>query len=157
MEDRPETTIDAGWPVEGIARRARVITDNDYGGDPDGLIELAHQLLSPSVEVRAVIGSHLRDGWNRSPDAAVAAARTIVELTGRTDVPVLRGSDGGVADHDTPAASAGVDAIVKEAMRHDVALPLYVTCGAGLTALGERLARRATDRPASHPDLDRRR
>ncbi len=126
---------DADWPVEGIARRSRVITDNDYGGDPDGLIELAHQLLSPSVDVRAVIGSHLRDGWNPSPRAAVDAARTVVDLIGRADVPVRRGSDGGLADHDTPAPSDGVDAIVTEAMRDDVDVPLFVTCGAGLTAL----------------------
>ena len=51
------------------------------------------------------------------------------------DVPVLRGSDGGLADHHTPAASDGVDAIVAEAMRDDVEAPLFVTCGAGLTAL----------------------
>ena len=126
---------DEGWPVDGIVRRSRVITDNDYGGDPDGLIELAHQLLSPSVDVRAVIGSHLRRGWDPSPRAAVAAARSVLELTGRADVPVLRGSDGGLADHHTPAASDGVDAIVAEAIRDDVEVPLFVTCGAGLTAL----------------------
>ena len=34
--------IDDGWPVGEIACRLRVITDNDYGGDPDGLVELAH-------------------------------------------------------------------------------------------------------------------
>ena len=114
---------DDGWPVDGIARRSRVITDNDYGGDPDGLVELAHQLLSPNVDVNAVIGSHLRHGWDPSPQAAVAAARTILELTGRLDVPVLSGSDGGLADHRTPVASDGVDAIVAEAMRDDVEVP----------------------------------
>jgi purine nucleosidase len=126
---------DDGWPVDGIERRVRVITDNDYGGDPDGLVELAHQLLSPNVEVRAVIGSHLRVGWDPSPRAAVAAARTVLELTGRTDVPVVSGADRGLADHRTPAASAAVDAIVTEALRDDAAGPLVVTCGAGLTAL----------------------
>ena len=127
--------VDDGWPVDGIARRVRVVTDNDYGGDPDGLVELAHQLLSPNVDVRAVIGSHLRQGWDPSPRAAVAAARAVLELTGRTDVAVVSGSDGGLADHHTPVASDGVDAIVTEAMRDDVEAPLFVTCGAGLTAL----------------------
>ena len=126
---------DEGWPLDAIAHRSRVITDNDYGGDPDGLIELAHQLLSPSVEVAAVVGSHLRRGWDTSPHAAVAAARTIIELTGRTGVPVLSGADGGLADHRTAAASDAVGAIVREAMREDVELPLYITCGAGLTAV----------------------
>ena len=43
-----------------MSPRLRVITDNDYSGDPDGLVQLAHLLLSPSVDVRAVLGSHLR-------------------------------------------------------------------------------------------------
>ena len=124
-----------GWPVERIARRSRVIADNDYGGDPDGLVELAHLLLSPSVEVRAVIGSHLRHGWDPSPQLAVAAARTVIDLVGRTDVPVLTGSDRGLADHSTPASSNASAAIVTEAMRDDIELPLYLTCGAGLTQL----------------------
>ena len=29
--------------------RCRVITDNDYCGDPDGLVQLVHQILSPSA------------------------------------------------------------------------------------------------------------
>jgi purine nucleosidase len=45
------------WPPGGP--RLRVISDNDYAGDPDGLFQLAHHVLSPSVDVRAVIGSHL--------------------------------------------------------------------------------------------------
>ncbi|HEU5484006.1 MAG TPA: hypothetical protein VFU98_03795, partial [Microlunatus sp.] len=39
--------------------RFRVISDDDYAGDPDGLFQLAHHLLSPSVQVRAVTGSHV--------------------------------------------------------------------------------------------------
>ena len=112
-----------------------MITDNDYGGDPDGLIELAHQLLSPSVDVRAVIGSHLRERMG----PVAPSCRRRGSYRGRSDRagrrPVRRGSDGGLADHDTPAASDGVDAIVTEAMRDDVDVPLFVTCGAGLTAL----------------------
>jgi hypothetical protein len=39
--------------------RSRVIVDNDLSGDPDGLVHLAHQLLSPTSDVRAIIASHL--------------------------------------------------------------------------------------------------
>ena len=51
--------------------RFRVISDNDYAGDPDGLYQLAHHALSPSVELRAVIGSHLAvdDPFDRSAGA----------------------------------------------------------------------------------------
>lgn len=48
----------AGLPLQGAwaqgvqgeaAPRMRVIIDNDFSGDPDGLFQLAHHLLSPSV------------------------------------------------------------------------------------------------------------
>jgi inosine-uridine nucleoside N-ribohydrolase len=115
-----------------------VITDNDYGGDPDGLVELAQLLLSPSVEVRGVIGSRLRgnDGFDPAPERAVAEARRVVELAGRADdVAVHAGSASPLSDRSTPVMSAGVEAVVSEAMREDTALPLYVTCGAGLTQI----------------------
>jgi inosine-uridine nucleoside N-ribohydrolase len=115
-----------------------VITDNDYGGDPDGLAELAHLMLSPTMQVSAVVGSRARadDGWDASVDRSVGAARTIVELTGRSaDVPVLAGAEHSLIDHSRAAATAAVDAIVAEALRDDTDLPLYVTCGAGLTQI----------------------
>ena len=44
------------WVNSDIVKpRIRVIIDNDFGGDPDGLFHLAQQLLSPSAEVRAVV------------------------------------------------------------------------------------------------------
>jgi purine nucleosidase len=60
-----------------IKPRLRVIVDNDFSGDPDGLFQLAHQLWSPSVEVRGIIGSHLKagDGFNNSKKQADDAAR----------------------------------------------------------------------------------
>ena len=112
------------WPA---APRVRVISDNDYCGDPDGLVQLAHHYLSPSVDLRCVIGSQRSEhyqGPNPSgPDDSVAAAQRIAELTGRDDVPIVA------------APSAAADAIVAEAMRNDTDLPLYVACGGGLTSL----------------------
>jgi len=113
-----------------VAPRLRVIVDNDFSGDPDGLFQLAHLLLSPSVEVRAIIGSHLKvgDGFDPSATQADNAARKAAEvvallhLAGR--VPVLAGANLGMANDSTPARSAGVDFIIKEALRTDTPLPL---------------------------------
>jgi inosine-uridine nucleoside N-ribohydrolase len=130
-------TSDA-WPIESIAPRARVLTDNDYGGDPDGLVELAQLLLSPSVEVAGVIGSRAgdEDGWDASHERAIAEAQSIIELTGRAGtVSVLAGAERALPGHATPDASAAADAITAAAMRDDSDLPLYVTCGAGLTQI----------------------
>ena len=120
--------------------RIRVISDNDYAGDPDGLFQLAHLLLSPSVDVRAVIGSHLRQGdWFDPSDQTATNARDraleIVELVGRQgSVTPIEGSNAPLADRDTPIRSPGAEAIVTEAMRESDQ-PLFVTMGGGLTEL----------------------
>lgn len=57
----PPGRAQAGSPAHNIVPRMRVIVDNDFSGDPDGLFQLVHLLLSPSVEVRALIGSRLGD------------------------------------------------------------------------------------------------
>lgn len=120
--------------------RVRVISDNDYSGDPDGLAQLAHHALSPSVELSLVIGSHLRPGdpfdpSGASADNAAAIARGILERCARTDVPVLAGAN--AADEPSPAA----ERIVAEALREDDR-PLYYCAGAGLTDLAAALRMR---------------
>jgi purine nucleosidase len=121
--------------------RYRVISDNDYSGDPDGLFQLVHVLLSPSLDVRAVVGSHLAvgDGFDPSTQQAanaVRAARAVLDLMRlRGKVRVVQGSNVALKDPMTPQRSAGAEAIVAEAMRTDTDLPLFVTFGAGLTEL----------------------
>lgn len=146
------------WDASLIQPRIRVISDNDYSGDPDGLIQLAHHLLSPSVEVRAIIGTHLRegDGWAQALGgnevaAAVSAAEKIVELCGKSGkVPVLSGAPGPMVDINTPQESPGIRFIIQEAMRDDVDTPLFVVCGASLTEIASayliepRIAERLT-------------
>ncbi|SEH02178.1 Inosine-uridine nucleoside N-ribohydrolase [Nonomuraea solani] len=115
--------------------RCRVITDNDYCGDPDGLVQLVHQLLSPSADLRAVIGSHLVTGPERpTADLSYERVTEVLSLMGR-EVPAYAGSNVSLADPQTPRPSAGAEAIVAEAMRTDTGLPLYVTLGGGLTEL----------------------
>lgn len=139
-----------------VAPRARVIIDNDFSGDPDGLVQLVHHLLSPSVEIRSIIGSHLRPGDPFDPseqtaDNAAAAAEQVLALLGRSGtVPVIAGSNLGMTDPASPRRSAATDAIIAEAMRDDTDLPLYLACGAGLTEVASayllepRIAERLT-------------
>ncbi len=127
------------WPPG--APRFRVISDNDYAGDPDGLFQLAHHLLSPSVDVRAVIGSHLAvddpfDPSGQSAANGAAAALRVLELLGLdATVPVVAGSELPLSSRTVPQRSAAAELIVTEAMRTDTDLPLFVTLGAGLTEL----------------------
>ena len=122
--------------------RIRVISDNDYSGDPDGLLQLAHHALSPSVDLRCVIGSHLApddpfDPSGRSAENAAAAARTVLDLAGlpAMHVQVVAGGESRLGPATEPRPSAATEAIIAEALREDTDLPLYVVCGAGLTEL----------------------
>lgn len=124
----------------GPGPRARVIIDNDFSGDPDDLYQVVHHVLSPSVEIRAVIGSHLTPGdvLDPGPGTAAHAVQQVGELFDVMGLDaegfVHEGADeallGRDKPHDTPAARA----IIAEAMRDDDR-PLYVACGGGLTDL----------------------
>ena len=136
------------WPASASAPRARIIIDNDFSGDPDGLVQLAHHLLSPSVEIRAIIASHLRADdahWNRfssSVEVAEQRAMQVVSLCGKQgSVRVLRGAEGPMTQAGVPVESPGVDFIVSEALRDDTELPLFVVCGGSLTQIASAYLR----------------
>ncbi|SFU67171.1 Inosine-uridine nucleoside N-ribohydrolase [Pustulibacterium marinum] len=124
-----------------VTPRMRVILDNDYAGDPDGLFQLVQHVLSPSVDIRGIIGSHLKpgDGFDPSNETATHAVQNVNEvlsllkLDGKFDV--YQGSNQGLKDTETPNESAAAKFIVKEAMRTDVDSPLYVVCGGGLSEI----------------------
>ena len=121
-----------------IDKRVRVIIDNDFGGDPDGLFQLAHHLLSPSVEIRGIIGSkHYENGFYGYPGNVEYSYELAKELLDLMDLgkkySVYHGADIELPDLITPIKSEGAVAIINEAMRNDTNLPLYIVCGAGLT------------------------
>lgn len=127
-----------------IDSRVRVIIDNDFGGDPDGLFQLAHHLLSPTVEVKAIIGSKQYDGgFYGYPGNATYACKMANELLSAMKLEgkyqVYEGANSALADTVTPIASEGAKAIIREAMRDDTKKPLYVVCGAGLTNIASAL------------------
>ncbi len=131
----------SAWSVAADAKRIRVICDNDYAGDPDGLVQLAHHLLSPTVDIVGIIGTHLAvgDHWGSQhedvPLAAAQIARKVARLCKRDEVKIVTGARGHMVDHRDPLDSDGIQLIIEEAMRDDVDTPLYVVCGASLTEI----------------------
>lgn len=120
--------------------RQRVICDNDFNGDPDGLFQLAHHLLCPSVTIPLIVGTHLRpnEPWDPSPTPATDAAdrvRELLAVMGMTSQPVLAGAEHNIASRAGWKPSPATAAIVREAMRSDSKLPLYYCAGANLTEL----------------------
>ncbi len=123
--------------------RRRVIIDNDFSGDPDGLFQLAHHLASPTTEVSLVIGSHIHVGdfLDKSTTQADNAVRYVedlmqqMRLTRRPEL--IAGRNAALPPGAKPEATPAVRRIVSEAMREDSKLPLYYVAGAGLTEIAE--------------------
>ena len=122
--------------------RMRVISDNDFSGDPDGLFQLAHHLLCPTVALPLVVGSHLvgNSAWGPSRQQATDAANSVRELLramGPAAQPttVLAGAERAIAARNAWQPSPATAAIVREAMRTDTDQPLYFVAGASLTEI----------------------
>lgn len=129
-----------GGPGGDEARTAgvRVIIDNDFAGDPDDLFQLAHHLMSPAVEVRGVVASHLApdDSFWWAPETALRAAervRELFEVMGCAGEELIwQGAEDALLDRSTPQESPAARHIVEEAMREDPR-PLFLCAGGGLT------------------------
>ena len=124
-----------------IATRCRVVIDNDWAGDPDGLVALAHHLLSPGNRVDAVTSSLLSPQFGPSAgtaDAGAELAQELVELIGLPHRPPVCG---GADDFFISGRSRSVasDTIVEHALRDD-ALPLVVVCAGPLTNVAAAIA-----------------
>lgn len=143
----PLRSLGQGRPAtRTLVPRLRVIVDNDFAGDPDGLFQLAHLLLSPSVEVRAIIGSRLGELEPSATQAeqAVQKAAEVLHMLGMSGrVPVLAGANRPMPNDSTPVESEGAVFIEQEALRPDPR-PLYVLCGGGLTQVASAALRRPT-------------
>jgi len=117
---------------------ARLILDNDFAGDPDGLFQLAHHVLCNSVRIPLIVGSHLPAAFGSGHDAAdsAIAARDLLTVMGKAQAfTVIAGSEAPIASRRTWKPGPATAAIVREAMRDDAQEPLIYAAGAGLTEL----------------------
>jgi inosine-uridine nucleoside N-ribohydrolase len=123
-----------------VAPRCRVILDNDWSGDPDGLVALAHHLLSPGNSVVAVTSSFLNPVFAspiaRAADGALLAEELVRVVGGPTPI-VHAGCEEPFGTGRTPGAAA--ETILAESGRDD-SLPLYLVCGGPLTNVASALA-----------------
>ncbi|MEZ5742626.1 MAG: nucleoside hydrolase [Sphingomonadaceae bacterium] len=113
--------------------RSRVLFVNDLSGDVDGLFALAHQILSPSAELRGIIGTTPRERDSSAKRSAELAEEMLALMDMPGSIPIYTGAEQQMQDMVTPVASDGSDAIIAEAMRTDSELPLYIAVGGGLT------------------------
>ncbi len=121
---------------------ARVIVDNDFAGDPDGLFALAHQLLSLKSVTKLITVSQLDTKFvipgvapATSVARGIAITRELIRRLKPAYSPPIAGGQENAADR---APSDAAKAIVAEAMRDDP-LPLWFCCGGPLTNLAAAL------------------
>jgi hypothetical protein len=122
-----------------LAEQCRVIVDNDWAGDPDGLVALAHHLLSPTNRVVVVTSSFLNPVFGETTGTAqrgTVMARELIDLVGGPVRPPVH--TGAEAAFDGSARSAASSAIVEEARRDDD-LPLFLVCAGPLTNVAAAL------------------
>ncbi len=132
----------ASMPADNDATRlekVRVVIDNDFCGDPDGLFQLAHQALCKTCDIRAIVGGHLSAdaGFTQRKDQATEScekANALLGLIGlKGKIKVVPGSETGLTSTEKPIESEGARVIVEEARRCTKEKPLFVLCGASLT------------------------
>ena len=137
-----------------VPLRWRVIVDNDFAGDPDGLVSLAHVLLTDDVRVDLITSTpvdpvlaHLA-GVDASSTASLGAraAHALLEVLGSTHHEVVAGAEGfDITGEPSAAARAIVDVCLAESDA-----PVAILCGGPLTnvaaalALEPRIRERAT-------------
>ena len=127
--------------------RWRVIIDNDFAGDPDGLVSLAHVLLTDDVQVELITSTPLDPGLAHlagvDPSATASlgarAAHALLEVLERTQHDIVAGAED-FTGGPSPAASAIVDVCRREPDTREPEVPLAILCGGPLTNVAAALA-----------------
>lgn len=122
----------------------RVIVDNDFAGDPDGLLSLLYLYATDRTRVDLVTSSPVDPELARlagltEPDSAVSGLDKASALVGliRTTPPHFAAGPAGFDAREAEAAPAA-SAIVKAALADDP-LPLTLLCGGPLTNVAAAL------------------
>ena len=126
-----------------IPARCRVIIDNDWAGDPDGLVALAHHLLSPANDVAAITSSVFNPIFGPPDGRAAHGASLARTLVGLLSTPagfsVTAGPDAPFTGE--PRASGAAQAII-DAVTAPGDLPVILVCGGPLTNVADAVMAR---------------
>ncbi len=126
-------------------KRIKVLIDNDFCGDPDGLFQLAHQALMPSTDIVGIIGGHLsaNGGFTQRTDQSAESVEKAEELLATLGlagkIKVVQGAHAPMTSQDEPVDSEGARMIIEEAKKCSPEKPLYVCVGGALTNIASAL------------------
>lgn len=125
-----------------VEPRCRVVIDNDWAGDPDGLVALAHHALSPANRITAVTSSLTNPMFGPPEGRAQAGAHLAEDLLRVLKLPDVARVHAGPDTPFTgqprknPAAQAIVDTAA-DAVGED--RPLVLVCAGPLTNVADAL------------------
>ena len=120
--------------IHKSSQRFKVVIDNDFCGDPDGLFQLAHQLLCSTCDICAIVGSCENGAQPGQAMQSCNKARKVLELLGmKGKAKVVQGADHNLSTTCKPVVSDGAKAIVELARECTAEHPLYVLCGGSLS------------------------
>ena len=123
------------------AKRYSVIIDNDFCGDPDGLFQLVHHVLSSSCDIKGIIGAHLNggrafsqiEGADDAEKSVNKVKEVLKEMNMEGQFKVVAGAPQKMTDPKQPIESEGAKLIIEEALKATPQNPLYVCLGGPLT------------------------
>ncbi len=119
--------------------RLRMLYLNDLSGDFDGLFSAVHAILSPSIDLRGIVGTATGEA-DQTAERSAKLAREMLQLMNiGQNIPVYEGAQAKLQSTGLPARSAGIEAIIGEALREDTRVPLFVAVGGGLTEIASAL------------------
>ncbi|MFF1883024.1 nucleoside hydrolase [Pseudarthrobacter sp. NPDC058196] len=123
-----------------VATRCRVIIDNDWAGDPDGLVALAHHALSPANRIVAVTSSLTNPMFGPPAGMAQRGSELAGSLLRALNLADLAEVDSGPDTTFTgkPRGNPAAQAIV-EAAATGGDLPLILVCAGPLTNVADAL------------------
>lgn len=114
------------------SRKVRVIIDTDCHCEADDQFAVAHQLMTPKIDVVGIVATHYATQFgagsvNESMQESYDEAQRVVNLMGLTDqVKIYKGCTEQMTDEKVPLESDASRFIVQEAMKDDPR-PLFVT------------------------------
>lgn len=124
-------------------KQVRVIVSSDVCNEADDQFAVAHHLLTPIFDIRAVVAAHYESkapGTRTTMENSYQELLRLMEASGIEDVPALRGCDAPLASETDAPESEGVDFIIREALRED-GRPLYIAAQGTLTDVAAALNR----------------
>ncbi|BCW58736.1 nucleoside hydrolase [Arthrobacter sp. StoSoilB20] len=127
-------------PMINIATTSRVVLDNDWAGDPDGLVALAHHAMAPANRITAITSSLTNPMFGPPVGKAQAGAQFAQDLLDtleqRNPATVQAGPDSTFTGRSrmNPAAQLIIDAV-----REEDGLPLTLVCAGPLTNVADAL------------------